>query len=190
MSALNPFLNRIVTAFLLATVILWAGGQAVQAQDVDLDVLFADLADPQNENWEKTEDQIRALFRESGSESMNFLLERGYAALSQGDLEVAVEHFTALTDHAPDFAEGYNGRATTYFNLGMYGPSVSDIATVLSLEPRHFGAIIGLARILEDSGKPKQALEVYQQVALIHPNQPQVAKAIARLSASVGGTNL
>lgn len=190
MSALNPFLNRIVTAFFLAAAVFCAGGQGAQAQDADLDALFAQLADPQNENWEKTENQIRSVLRETGSESLNFLLERGYAALAHGDFEVAVEHFTALTDHAPDFAEGFNGRATTYFNLGLYGPSVSDIAIVLSLEPRHFGALIGLARILEDSEKPKQALEVYRQVALIHPNQPQVAKAIERLDAMVGGTNL
>lgn len=190
MSALNPFLNRIATAFLLSGFILLSSAQMISAQEVDLDVLFSDLADPKNEDWEETEDQIHAAFRESGSESMNFLLERGYAALGHGDLEIAIEHFTALTDHAPDFAEGYNGRATAYYHIGLYGPSVSDIARVLTLEPRHFGALIGLGRILEDSGKPKQALEVFRQVVLIHPNHSGATNAIVRLDALVGGTNL
>ena len=59
---------------------------------------------------------------------------------------VAIEHFTALIDHAPDFAEGWNARATAYYQTGDFGPSIADIGQVLTLNPRHFGALVGLWR--------------------------------------------
>ena len=61
---------------------------------------------------------------------------------------LAIEHFTALIDHAPDFAEGYNARATAFFQTGQFGQSLADIQQTLALNPRHFGAISGLALIL------------------------------------------
>lgn len=190
MGALNLFLNRIVTAFLIASAVFVLAAPKTMADEVDLDLLFFDLANPNNQEWKETESQIRAEFFESGSEAMNMLLKRGYLALSQGDIDTAIEHFTALTDHAPDFAEGYNGRATAYYHAGLFGPAVADIARVLSLEPRHFGAMIGLGLIFEGTEKPKQALEVYKKVAILHPNHQGVADDIARLDLLVGGTNL
>ncbi|WP_380054160.1 tetratricopeptide repeat protein [Falsihalocynthiibacter sp. SS001] len=190
MSVINPFLNRVVTAFLFLAVISLVSVHPVAAQTRDLDALFAELADPENEDWEDTEDEIRRIFADSGSESMNMLLERGHRSLELGDYLVAIDHFTALTDHSPDFAEGYNARATAYYLIGMFGPSMEDISRVLTLEPRHFDAMVGMARILEESGKPKQALEVFEQVAILHPHEPNVADDIARLNALVGGTNL
>ena len=68
--------------------------------------------------------------------------------------KLAIEHFTALVDHAPEFAEGYNARATAYFQNGQYGPSLEDIRQTLMLNPRHFGAMSGLALILEELGRP------------------------------------
>lgn len=187
---LARLLNRIVTAFLVSAAFFVVTSTIALAQDADVDLLFFDLADPKNENWEETEARIRAAFSDSGSESMNLLLERGYMALAAGEADVAIEHFTALTDHAPDFAEGFNGRAKAYELAGYFGPAVDDIARALALEPRHFSAMIGLARILDDVGKSKQALELYRQVAILHPNQPEVAQEIVRLEDLVSGTNL
>lgn len=190
MISLRRFLNRIVTAFFISALLCAVTSTVLHAQDADLDVLFSELADPENETWRDTEAQIRATLAESGSESMNLLLERGYMALANGNYPVAIEHFTALTDHAPDFVEGFNGRASAYMQMGLFGPATSDIAQVLTIEPRHFSAIIELARIVEDTGKPKQALELYRLVAILHPNQETAAQEIERLEVLVSGTNL
>jgi tetratricopeptide (TPR) repeat protein len=110
--------------------------------------------------------------------------------MSAGQLDLAVEHFTALVDHAPDFAEGWNARATVLYQMGQFGPSMADIAQTLQLNPRHFGAMAGFAMILEDLGRPEQALEVHQAVKAIHPNAAGVSEAIDRLTADLQGSSL
>ena len=151
---------------------------------------MADLADPTTENWQAVERQIRAEWSKSGSASMDLLLQRGEKALEAEDYDLALQHFTALTDHAPDFAEGWNGRATALFRKGMYGPAVQDIGRTLALNPDHFGAIIGLAVILQETGYPKDALEVWHILERINPHRPELKDNIERLEKEVGGMTL
>jgi tetratricopeptide (TPR) repeat protein len=102
----------------------------------------------------------------------------------------AIGHFTALIDHAPDFAEGYNARATAYFQSGDLGPSVSDIARTLTLNPRHFGALAGLGAIFEQLNEPAQALEVYKSALAINPHMSDIRDAVTRLETFLGGQEL
>lgn len=160
------------------------------AQADDLDQLFDKLREPSLANWQEVEQEIWQEWSKSGSASADLLLERGRKALNAGDPSVAVEHFSALIDHYPDFAEGYNGRATAYYQLNLYGPALDDIRTTLALNPRHFGAMTGLGLILEDLGHPTEALSTYRAVAAIHPHRPDVIEAIERLERELGDTAL
>ena len=119
---------------------------------------------------------------------MDFLLQRGQAALEAEDWDTALEHFTALTDHAPGFGEGWNGRATALFQKQMYGPALEDIGRVLALNPEHFGAITGLAVILEQTGHDEDALEVWRLLQAIHPHRPDLKAAIEKLELATEGT--
>ena len=110
--------------------------------------------------------------------------------MAAGDVAAAIEHFTALTDHAPDFAEGWNARATAYFQAGELGPSVNDIAQTLTLNPRHFGALSGLGMIFEQLEQPEKALEAYEAALAIHPHLEGVIEAVERLEAETAGTDL
>jgi len=161
----------------------------LRAQE-SLDDLFALLAQPDLPNWEMVEEKIWQEWSRSGSASMDLLLQRGKDALESGDYGAAIEHFTALTDHAPEFAEGWNGLASAYFQIGQYGPALEYLRTALALNPRHFGAMTGLAVILEEIGEPEQALEILQRIRAIHPQRPDVIAAIARLEARVGGQDI
>lgn len=118
-----------------------------------------------------------------GSPAMDLLLERGRKAMEQGDIEAATDHLTALTDHAPEFAEGWNARATVFFHAGRYGQSVADIQRTLVLNPRHFGALAGFGAILEQLERKPQALEVYRAALAIHPQMQGVLDAVKRLEA-------
>ncbi|WP_331458149.1 tetratricopeptide repeat protein [Pseudorhodobacter antarcticus] len=135
----------------------------------------------------------RKIWREwskSGSPAMDLLLQRGRDAMEAGNTAIAIEHFTALIDHAPDFAEGWNSRATAYFQAGQFGPSVADIAQVLTLNPRHFGAMSGFARILEDTDQPDRALTMYQAALAIHPHLAGIEDAVKRLQTAASGQEM
>ncbi|MCR8723410.1 tetratricopeptide repeat protein [Frigidibacter sp. ROC022] len=141
-------------------------------------------------NSEAVESQIWEEWSKSGSPSMDLLLQRGRAAMEEQDWASAIGFFTALTDHAPDFAEGWNARATAYYNSGLYGPALADIRTALRLNPRHFGALSGLALILEDLGHPEDAIEVWHKVQELTPYRPAVKEAIERLDKELTGETL
>lgn len=161
-----------------------------QTQTQILDQLFTELADPANENWQYTEQNIWIQWSKSGSAAMDLLLERGRKSISAGDYVGAIEHLTALIDHDPDFAEGWNARATAYFQAGLFGPSIDDVRHVLLLNPRHFGAMAGLGMMLEEMDKPKDALAAYEAARAIHPRQPGVLDAIERLHKQLDGQDI
>jgi tetratricopeptide (TPR) repeat protein len=164
---------------------------AAPASDgAQLDPLFEALKNAEPGGAREIEGRIWAEWSKSGSAAMDLLLERGREALEAGETTEAIEHFTALVDHAPGFAEGWNARATAYFQAGLYGPALEDIRRAVALNPRHFAAMSGLALILEEIGERKGALEAWRGVAAIHPQRQGVREAIERLEKAVEGVSL
>jgi tetratricopeptide (TPR) repeat protein len=161
-----------------------------QAQTVELDALFDELLAADATESQRIEQDIWREWSKSGSAAMDLLLLRGREAMQKGDTVQAIEHLTALIDHAPDFAEGWNARATAYFMAGEYGPSIEDIAHVLALNPRHFGALSGLGMIFEELDKPEKALEVYRAALAIHPHLAGVLASVKRIEADAAGQDL
>lgn len=155
-----------------------------------LDNLYAELANPDNLEWRRTQADILREWSKSGSPAMDLLLKRGREAMEAGDLQAAIEHFTALTDHAPDFAEGWNARATAYFLAGQFGPSIADIQRTLALNDHHFGALSGLGQILEELGQDDRAVAAYRAALAIHPHQEAIKQALERLEKKTTGTEL
>jgi tetratricopeptide (TPR) repeat protein len=165
------------------------GGAWAQSAE-RLDQLFTALAGAGEDEWEAIETDIWVEWSHSGSAAMDLLLERGRQAMAAGDSEAAIAHLSALIDHAPDFPEGWNARATAYFQAGLYGPSLADIRQVLALEPRHFGALAGLGLILEEIGEEAGALEAYRLGAEVHPRRTSFVEGIARLERKVLGKGI
>lgn len=185
MKARGSFHNCIVAALLPIFLAIPA-----VAQDAAVDDLFVRLKEADARAARRVEREIWNAWSKSGSASADLLLQRGRDALREGKTGEAIEHLTALVDHAPDFAEGWNARATAYFQAGQYGPSVADIAEALRLEPRHFGALAGFGAILAATGREKQALEVYRSALAIHPHLAGVNEAVARLELKQAGQDL
>lgn len=193
MKARLPFDKRIVAAFAVLVMLAVAAGdgQAGPKEDAArLEELFTALKTADTGAARAIEADIWRLWSRSGSPAMDLLLERAEKALQQGDYEVALDHLTALTDHAPDFAEGWNQRAVAYFQMGRFGQSVADIRRTLTLNPRHFGALAGFGAILEAMERPDQALEVYRAALAIHPHLEGVEEAVKRLEAKVAGQGI
>lgn len=186
MDRVSITLRRAVAALALAA----AMSSPAAAQNADLDALFERLREATPETYEQIEDQIWTEWSRSGSASMDFLLNRGRDAIEEGELREAVEHLTALTDHAPDFAEGFHMRATAFFRMEMYGPAMADLERTLALNPRHFGAMIGTGIILDEVGEDEAALRMFRRVQAIHPNRPDVNDAVERLERETAGTSI
>jgi tetratricopeptide (TPR) repeat protein len=184
----NPIVAALLAAVwfsLLAPVSAYA-----ETESPELDQLFERLKQPVLPEWQTIEGDILIRWSRSGSAAADLLLTRGRQALDAGDLPAAIEHFTAVIDHAPDFAEGYNMRATAYYLGGEFGPSIADIEATLALNPRHFGALSGFGMILEELGMPEKALEAYRAAQALHPHQEGVNQSIDRILREIEGTGI
>lgn len=186
MGILTHRIKRIVTAILVSV------GFSVPAvaQETTLDRLYQELAEADAATYARIEQQIITEWGKSGSAAMDLLLRRGRDALNEGAPDVAVEHFSALVDHAPDFAEGYYGRASSYYLLGLTGPALDDIRQALILNPRQFEAMRGLALIMEELGRSADALELYEMILAINPQSTEANEAKARLQLQLEGQAL
>ncbi len=130
--------------------------------------------------------EIQERWTHSGSAALDLLLRRGREAIEAGEYARAVTHLTALTDHAPEFAEGWNQRASAFFFLEEFGAAIADIEQVLILEPRHFGALAGLGIILEQLGDEKGALVALKAAQQVFPAEENVNGAVERLEMQTG----
>lgn len=185
MKAKTVLLNPVV----LASAMFFAAYGSSAAQD-SIDTLLERLQSANPDQAEQIVQEIWAQWSKSGSDAMDLLLSRGRAAMAAGDAALAVQHLTALVDHAPDFAEGWNARATAYYQAGAFGPAVADIARTLSLNPQHFGALTGLGAIFEELGAPEKAIDAYRAALDINPHATSAADAIARLQTQISGIDL
>ncbi len=105
----------------------------------------------------------------------------GVLFMSQGDLDTARQRFNRVVSVAPDFAEGWNKRATVAYLQGDFQASIIDIKRTLDLEPRHFGALSGLSLIYEALGEEVLALDVLVQVKEIYPAMIGIDDRLQRL---------
>lgn len=121
---------------------------------------------------------------------MDLLLERGRNALKSGDIKTAIEHLSALTDHAPDFAEGWHFRAQAYFARGLIGPAVDDLQTALLLNPQNYNAIYGLGLIFVEIGNQELAERAFHEVLALHPHHSAAKTALEALVQSSTGRTL
>jgi tetratricopeptide (TPR) repeat protein len=183
--------RRVLAATAVWLVLGWAlGGPAVASQtDPRLDALFASLRSARNtDEGDAIATQIWQIWHEVADPAAAKLMSDGVAAMNAGDAVGAMKLFNALTMTAPDFAEGWNRRATLYYLLGDFDASVADIEKTLSLEPRHFGALSGLALIREAQHNWFEALEALDKVSRIYPKMADLEQRLDHLSQQLGQT--
>ncbi|MGH1415914.1 MAG: tetratricopeptide repeat protein [Pelagimonas sp.] len=139
---------------------------------------------------QRLEAQLLAEWSKSGSPAMDLLLKRGHDALEVEKIDAALEHFRALTDHAPMFAEGWHGLALAYFQAERFGVAMEALERTLALNPNQFAAMRGVGAIQEQVGNPALAYDAYARVLELRPHDPDVMKALARLEQEVKGVKL
>ncbi len=187
------FEQPILARFMAAIAVFVAFSWPLAAQEADLNdesALLEALTQAEPAQARQYDRQLKALWAKSGSAAMDLLLKRGRDALEAGDSRAAIEHLTALTDHAPDFAEGWHARASAYFEAELYGPALSDLEHALALNPNNYNAIQGLGVIFETFGDDKRAYEVYLRAQALNPHHEDVGRALERLKPQIEGKAL
>ncbi|AXI48816.1 hypothetical protein C1J03_08035 [Sulfitobacter sp. SK012] len=174
---LNPVnLKRHLTA--LGAALLLCGAVNAQSDDSELLQRLQEAAPEEVANLQR---DVERSWATSGSAAMDLLLKRGRDALAVGEFATAIDHLTALTDHAPDFAEGYHARATAYFQADLYGPALDDLETALALNPDNYNAVFGLGVILLEFGDTRRAAELFRKVIVLNPHHENAATALEAL---------
>jgi tetratricopeptide (TPR) repeat protein len=187
---MNGIMKRLRAVSVASSLVAASSPVAAETEGPELDALFAQLAEPEREDWERIEGEIARIWSRSGSPAMDLLLRRAGEAMEAEEYEIAVEHLTALTDHAPDFAEAWNARATVFYMMGEYALSIADIERTLALNPRHFGALEGLGAILEEMQRTDLALEALRAAQELNPNRPSIGESLERLERRTGAADL
>ena len=114
------------------------------------------------------------------------LMTRALSAMDSGNLVKAEKELTKLIIKNPDFVEAWNKRATVRFFNGDLSGSETDVFEVLSREPRHFGAISGLAMINLHVGALPEAIKAYEMLLNIHPHAEDAKKFLPKLKKQIG----
>ena len=99
---------------------------------------------------------------------------RGMESMRNYDLIMSIDFFTKVIEKNPNFAEGWNKRATAYFMNGDFDKSMFDINQTLKLEPRHFGALDGMGLIFMHMQQYSEAIKIYDQMLKIFPNNQSI----------------
>lgn len=156
-----------------------------------LDELFARLAGAESsEDAKPIEDQIFALFVQSGSPSVDLLMTRGAAALATGDDDTAKKLFDAVTQVAPGFAEGWHQKALLQADGGDDEGAMVSLQKAVTLNPRQFAAMSELGDLLEEYGNKDGALKLYKRVLALDPQFENAAKHVRILEKDVEGQGI
>lgn len=155
------------------------------------DSMFDELRNaPTEQEAESTALDIWAAWLESGSPTVDILMERALTAQAQGDIETARAFYDRAILIKPDYAEAWHRRATVFLEQERIDEAIRDLNEALTHEPRHFGAWAGLGSILERLGAEEEALEAYREALAIHPYMEPARRGVARLSKVTDGTAL
>lgn len=114
------------------------------------------------------------------------LLSQVNSAMNAGRLNIALRLSNQLVDSAPNFAEGWNKRATIHYLMRNNADSVADIRETVRLEPRHFGAISGLGMIFLREKNYPAALQAFEQVLEISPASNNAKRSIEHVRREMG----
>jgi tetratricopeptide (TPR) repeat protein len=147
----------------------------------DVPALVQALRDPDLVVRRLAQQSIWQVWSRSGDEDVDALFQTGVVQMSRGDLDEATATFTRIIERKPDFAEGWNKRATVYYLAGEYDKSLRDCDEVMKRNPLHFGALSGYGQIHLQLGQPDKALPYFERALAINPTLGQVEAVIEQL---------
>jgi len=166
-------LASILPRLLLGLLLLLALSPALADDAADrlaLDKLFAQLrVAPDAETAHAIDQKIWIYWTTPSDPILAGRMREALTARNMGDVPGAIRLLDKLIADYPDYAEGWNQRATMYYAIGNFDASIADCEKVLALEPRHFGALSGRSLMYLQLGKRALALRDMAAALAIHP---------------------
>ena len=144
-------------------------------------LLVKRLSDPDPYVRELAEEAVWRVWSRSGDAEADRLLAAGVEQMESGLLMRAIETFTSVIERKPDFAEGWNKRATAWFLAGEMRRSLADCDEVMKRNPQHFGALSGYGQIYVRLEQYEKAIEYFKRALAVNPNMTGVSTVIRRL---------
>lgn len=171
MLRVNRCARRLVTLLVLGLVLVATPAAAQQFVDSEtLDTLFAELRTaPDAATAQRIDQRIWAVWLSPTDPALAGRMSAVLEARGRGDPIEAIQLLNTLVEDYPDYAEGWNQRATMFYMLGNFNASIADCEKVLALEPRHFGALSGRALMYLQLDQRPLALRDMATAIEIHP---------------------
>jgi tetratricopeptide (TPR) repeat protein len=144
----------------------------------DATLLVTSLRDADEGVRDRAEQALWQIWARSGDSDVDRLYQEGVAQMNAGDLQQSIATFTRIIELKPDFAEGWNKRATLYFFIGDLRKSLADCDEVMKRNPYHFGALAGYAQIYVRLEYYDRALEYSQRALKVNPNMDAVRRNV------------
>jgi tetratricopeptide (TPR) repeat protein len=155
------------------------------------DQLFAQLKKAESaEDAHPIEEKLMAMFRPSGSPSVDLLMARAQTALSATDNKTAKQLIDAVTAIAPNYAEGWHSRAGMEQAAGDDTAALVSLQKVILLNPRNFAALTELGDMLQDYGDKAGALKLYRRALELDPQLEGASRKVRELTQSVEGRDI
>jgi tetratricopeptide (TPR) repeat protein len=155
-----------------------------EGQMADAGALLDALFDEDEGVRSLAEGAVWRVWSRSGDAKVDALLESGIR--DSGRMGAAVDDFTRIIEMRPDFAEGWNKRATAYYLMGDLDQSLHDCDEVIVRNPSHFGALSGYGLIYVQRGELERALEYFERALAINPNMQGVQQSIDLIQYRLG----
>ena len=140
--------------------------------------LTAALRDPDAEVRSSAERSLWLVWSRSGDPAVDRRFLQGVEQMQRQELDDAIETFTDIIARKPEFAEGWNKRATAYYLAGELDKSLADCDEVMKRNPAHFGALSGYGMIYLQLGKPDRALGYFERALAVNPNLAGIEEAV------------
>lgn len=147
-----------------------AWSAAADQEDVRLDGLFEELQKvPDARAAQPIEMQIWGIWYEHDDNAIEELMRQGRFAMDRRDFDSALRSVNQVIALVPDYAEGWNLRATLHYLMGNHQDSLADIEETLAREPRHFGALSGQGLVYAAIGELEPALLAFEAALKVNP---------------------
>jgi len=121
------------------------------------------------------------LWTRSGDAAIDALMARATEAMQSGQYAEAIKLLDQVVKKKPEFAEGWNRRATVHYLAGELRKSIADCDEVLKRNPGHFGALSGLGQIYLQLDDEQKALEWFRRALEVNPNMLSVEMNVRML---------